>query len=561
MIVIEERPTQKVVGETSLFLSFEYRKEFVEFIHTLYGCNFSKNTKEWEIPLVLLSAVLDYFCQYDNIELKWMQHDEEEFVPIEIDKSIEIDTSSYKLKPFDYQVDAIRYGLANDKWLLLDPPGLGKSAVIIHLIEEFVKRENLQHCLVICGINTLKENWKKEIAKHSNLSAVILGERQKKNGGYIIGSVQDRINHLNQPIEQTVVITNIETIRNKDIVELIENGPNKFEMIVCDEIHTVKNKTSQQGNNFLSLVKHKYKIGATGTLLLNSPLDAYVPLSWIGAERSTLTNFENFYCNKNRQILLGYRHMNLLKDMIAKHSLRRSKDLLKLPPCTVIEEIVEMEPKQLQFYGDVKDGIRGAVDKVSLRKSDLLSMIGRLRQATACPSILTTQPIPSAKIERCCDLVEQIVSNGEKVLIFSTFKETVYQLQEKLKRFNLLIGTGDIKDEVISKSVEKFQQSEENKCFIATWQKCGTGLTLTAASYVIFIDTPWTDSVLEQAIDRAYRIGTTKNVTVYLLITKGTIDEMVNEIVKKKGIISDYVVDDEVNDDTYEQLKKYIIDL
>lgn len=556
MIIITERKTEKVVGYTSLFVQFNYRKEFIDFIHTLDGCNYSQRTKLWEIPIIFLSKVLDFFCQYDDIELNLNRCSKKVDV---VDDSI--DTSTYKIKPFDFQEDAIKHGISNDKWLLLDPPGLGKTAVITHIAEELLKRGEIEHCLVICGLNTLKENWIKEIEKHSNLTATILGQRTTKTGKRVIGGIQERINHLLNPISETIVVTNIETIRSDDIVELIENGPNKFDMVVCDEIHKVKNSSSQQGANFLKLIKHKKKIGATGTLLMNSPLDAYVPLSWIDVERSTASNFKYFYCKYNGSMFLGYQHVDMLKDMIADNSLRRPKELLKLPELRIIDEYVEMESKQEKLYREVKAGIKDQVDKVKLTRANLLALVSRLRQATACPSILTTKDIPSAKIDRCCDLVEQIVSGGEKVLIFSTFKETVNVLAERLKDYKPLVGTGDIPDNVVSDNVDKFQTNNENKCFIATWQKCGTGITLTAATYVIFLDSAWTWADVEQHYSRAYRAGTTKPVTVYMLITKDTFDEKVWGIVNRKGAISDYIIDDEINEETFDILRKYIQEL
>ena len=556
MIIITERKTEKVVGYTSLFVQFNYRKEFIDFIHTLDGCNYSQRTKLWEIPIIFLSKVLDFFCQYDDIELNLNPCSKKVDV---VDDSI--DTSTYKIKPFDFQEDAIKYGISNDKWLLLDPPGLGKTAVITHIAEELLKRGEIEHCLVICSLNTLKENWIKEIEKHSNLTATILGQRITKTGKRVIGGIQERINHLLNPISETIVVTNIETIRSNDIVELIENGPNKFDMVVCDEIHKVKNSSSQQGSNFLKLIKHKKKIGATGTLLMNSPLDAYVPLSWIDVERSTASNFKYFYCRYSGSMFLGYQHVDMLKDMIADNSLRRPKELLKLPELRIIDEYVEMESKQEKLYKEIKAGIKDQVDKVKLTRANLLALVSRLRQATACPSILTTKDIPSAKIDRCCDLVEQVVSGGEKVLVFSTFKETVNVLAERLKDYKPLIGTGDVPDNVVSDNVDKFQTSNENKCFIATWQKCGTGITLTAATYVIFLDSAWTWADFEQHYSRAYRAGTTKPVTVYMLITKDTFDEKVWEIVNRKGAISDYIIDDEINEETFDILRKYIQEL
>lgn len=150
----------------------------------------------------------------------------------------EYNLSKYKTKPYQYQLDGIQYGLNHNKFLLLDAPGLGKTLQIIYLAQELKKRDNIKHCLIICGINTLKNNWKKEIQKHSNLSCRILGERQRKSGKVYIGGTKDRLEDLKKPIEEFFVVTNIQTIRDSNIVSAIKNGPNKFDMIVVDEIHT-----------------------------------------------------------------------------------------------------------------------------------------------------------------------------------------------------------------------------------------------------------------------------------------------------------------------------------
>jgi SNF2 family DNA or RNA helicase len=97
--------------------------------------------------------------------------------------------------------------------------------------------------------------------------------------------------------------------------------------------------------------------------------------------------------------------------------------------------------------------------------------------------------------------------------------------------------------------------------FLGTWSKCGTGITLTAASYMIFLDTPWTDAVWTQAQDRIYRIGSKNPVFIYNLIARGTVDERVLEIVTDKKHIASYVVDDEITDAGIESLRKYIEEL
>lgn len=556
MITITEKITSKVPGITSVFVDFKYNPDIVQEIKSLPCFNYSKKTNQWEVPIIYLSQLIDKLCVFDDIELKLCQ--------ITFEEDIEYELSTYKTEPFKYQLEGIQFGLNHDKWLLLDPPGLGKTLQIMYIAEELKKREGIEHCLVVCGINTLKTNWKKEIEKHSNLSCRILGEKINSKGKVSYGSINDRLEQLKSNIEEFFVITNIETLRDDRIIKALLKGKNKFDMIVVDEVHKCKSSTSQQGANLLKLKNAKYKIAATGTLLLNNPLDTYVPLKWIDADRSTTTNFERYYCVYGGQFgndFIGYRNLDTIKKQLELYSLRRQKSLLNLPPKNIINEYVDMSETQKTFYDNVKNGVKEEVDKVNLKPNVVLGMVMRLRQATACPSILTSKSIPSAKIDRVCDLCEEICSEGHKVVVFSTFKETVNELIPRLSQYNPLMGTGDIADEIISKNVDDFQTRPDNKVFIGTWQKCGTGLTLTAATHMIFLDTPFTNAAFEQACDRIYRIGTTEPVFIYNLITTDTIDERVKEIVEDKAALSDFVIDDIITQNSLNSLQKYIEEL
>ena len=554
MITIQERQTVKVPGITSLFVSFDFNRAVVDEIKLLDGCVFNAETKEWEMPLTNLSEFMDRVCVHDQISLHLQSYSEVEPVKHQL--------SPRPTKPFSYQEEGIQFGLNHDKWLLLDAPGLGKTLQLTYLAQELKERQGLQHCLIICGINTLKTNWKNEIEKHSNLSCRILGQRITKKGNLVVDGIQERLKQLKEPIEEFFVITNVETLRDDKIVQaILKNKHNKFDMVVVDEIHKCKSNQSQQGKNLLKLNKAKYQVGATGTLLLNNPLDAYVPLKWIGAERSNYSTFRYYYCNYGGpfgNMLVGFKNVHILQDQIKKYSLRRTKDILDLPPKNIIHEYVDMSDAQTIFYDNVKAGIAQSVDKVKLNSANVLSLVTRLRQATACPSILTTEKIPSAKMDRAEDLTEQIVGSGYKLVIFSTFKQTVYELAERLKDYKIVIATGDQKDFEIEAAKKQFQEDPATQIFIGTWQKCGTGITLTAASYLIFLDTPFTEAEFTQASDRIYRIGTKESVFIYNLVTRDTVDERVLELVTDKGAIADYVVDDKITPQGLESLRKYI---
>lgn len=567
MLDIEERNTSKVPGMTSFFFKPHYNQKILDVIKTL-GCkNYSKKSKEWEIPVNELSKLIDGLCEIDSIRLKFKKND------IDINPNIK-PIVKYKINPFQHQIEAIKYGLEHNKFLLLDKMGLGKSYSAICIAEELKAHYNIEHCLIVCGVNSLKSNWRKEIMKHSNLDCIILGEKRTKKGKLKTNLIQDRIEHLLKPINEFFIITNIETLRDTDVLECIMNGPNKIDLIIVDEIQFSKNPSSKQGQNLLNL-KSKYQIGMTGTLLINNPLDLYVPLKWIDADNSTLTNFKSNYCvydDKFHNIIIGYKNLDILKHQLNKSSLRRSKDILGLPLKTIVPEYLDMKEDQLVLYKELEQVIvadeelklkvQNNIDLVDIKPDSLLSILTRLRQLTSLPSLLTSKNISNIKFERVKELVEEIIQNDEKIVIFSSFTNVVYELKELLKKYNPVIYTGELKKEVdLADIADKFQTDPNSKIFIGTWQSSGTGVTLTSASYMIFVDTPWTDAQFQQNCDRIYRIGTLNPVFIYVLICNDTIDEVVYDIINTKQAISDYIVDDIITPSGLEKLKKYVEDL
>ena len=232
MIRIKEKVPNKLPGLTSLTIESEYNPAVIEAIKSCGNSIYDKKTKLWEVPTTALSQLINNVYMLDDIELELYNKKDKK------SKEKKCDPKKFKTKPFDYQIEGINFGLNNDKWLLLDTMGLGKTISSIYVAQSRKELGEIDHCLVICGVNALKSNWKNEVKKHSKLSCRILGERQKKNGEMKIGSIQERIADLKKPIKEFFVITNIETIRNDDIVKLINKGPNKFDMIIVDEIHT-----------------------------------------------------------------------------------------------------------------------------------------------------------------------------------------------------------------------------------------------------------------------------------------------------------------------------------
>jgi SNF2 family DNA or RNA helicase len=451
------------------------------------------------------------------------------------------------MKPFEHQLEAINFGLDKEKWLLLDSMGLGKTNSIIWLAETLKRRGIIDHCFIICGVNSLKQNWKKEIQKFSTESAVVLGEYTTRTGTTRYRAMDKRAQQLKDPIEEFFVITNLESLRDDRIIEAFKKSNNKFGMIAFDEAHKAATKTSQQGTNLLKL-EAPFKIAATGTLITNNPLSAYVPLSWTDNDQATLSNYKSQYCNfggfADKQVI-GFKNLDVLQEVIKSCSLRRTLDQVRsdMPPKTVTLELLEPEDDQRKFYEAIKEGVKEEADKIELKTSSLLALTTRLRQASACPSILTTQPVSSCKVDRCVELIQELTSQGEKVVVLSVFKETLNELAAKLGEFRFTVNTGDIPDPVVASNVARFQDDPREQVFIGTWGKVGTGWTLNSSSYLICLDTPYTAAMFDQGTDRIWRVNNTRPAFITVLMCKDTIDERVQQIIETKKELGEYLVD------------------
>lgn len=573
MVTIKINKSNKCNGDYSLFISFPYDQFIVNVMRGLSIRYWHPDSKEWETPLKNLDDIKRSLNNYklniiDSNNILSKSHDIQ-YIPSDY---------QFKTKPFKHQIEGLEYGLRYDRFLLGDEQGLGKTKQIIDLACIKKQQKQYKHCLIICGVNGLKWNWRAEIEKHSNERGYILGTRYKKDGKEYIGTMADRLDDL-QGIENFYknsdkinlkelfnaypyfIITNIETLRNEKIIEklklLCDN--NIINMIALDEGHKCKDPTSQQGKALLKL-QSETMISMTGTPLMNNPLDLYIHLKWLGYEKHAYYAFKQHYCifgGFGGYQVVGYRNLDQLKEQFEDIMLRRlKKDVLDLPEKLYITEYVEMTKNQEKIYREVNAEIQDNIDKVTNAVNPLAELI-RLRQATGYTGILSSTIQESAKLDRLDELLEQIVSNNGKALIFSNWTSMTNPVYERLQKYNPAIITGETKNRV--EQQDKFMNDDTCKVIIGTIGAMGTGLTLTAGSTVIFLDEPWNRALKEQAEDRAHRIGTKENVSIITLICKNTIDERINELVQKKGAVADMLVDGKITAQNKESLVRYLL--
>ena len=555
MINVDIRKAKKCNGEYSCFITFPYDITVINTIRSLPNRYWHVKEKEWEVPQKKLE-----YLQRELFEYKFKITDHSE-TKKQVKKLINFE---FKTKPFSHQIDGFNYGIARNKWLLGDEQGLGKTKQVIDIAVGKKQQLGYKHCLIICGVNGLKWNWVNEIKTHSNEGAWILGQRQKKGKITISGNTA-KLDDLRaiEHIHDYFIITNVETLRNGEITtKLSELCKDKtIGMIAADEVHKMKNPSSQQGKAFLKL-QTDTMIAMTGTPLMNTPLDLYIILKWLGYEKHSFYAFKNHYCvmgGYGGYQVVGYKNLGGLQEELNEIMLRRLKtDVLDLPEKLHVDEYVEMTPKQKQIYDEVTAEIKMNIDQIKMANNPLAELI-RMRQATGYTGILSSTIQESAKLDRMEELVNEAVENGKKVVIFSNWTQMTLPIYNKLAtKYRGTYITGEVDSDQRQEHVRRFQEDDDCKFIVGTIGAMGTGLTLTAGTVEIFMDEPWNRANKEQAEDRCHRVGTKENITIYTLICKDTIDERIHNIVDRKGVMADALVDGKLAGDKMELLN-YLI--
>lgn len=551
MINIEIRNAEKLQTEYSAFVSFKYDAKIVSALRSLPFKHYNAEKTEWEIPVEKVDGFIKGMQDFDIKLSGVLEALQSKPVVLDLPEGFE-----FKTQPLSHQTLGVQYGLENDRWFLGDEQGLGKTKQVIDIAIARKLLYGYKHCLIVCGVNTLKWNWVNEIEKHSNETGYILGQKMK--GAKIkIGSTNDKIADLKalKSGEKQLpyfIITNVESFRNSDIADLVKDlcKSGIINMCAADEMHKMKNPTSQQTKGFLKCLPN-CRIGMTGTPLMNSPLDLYVILKWLGYESHAFYSFKNHFCimgGYGGYEIVGYKNMEQLTSQVNEIMLRRLKsEVLDLPEKVYVDDYVDMLPKQGVIYKEVEAGIKASIDLGEVDLTNPLATLIRLRQATGYTGILSEEIKESAKLDRMEELVENAVSCGDKVIIFSNWSQMTdaidIRLRKNYKGVRITGSTPDVERQV---NVNIFQNSDDCDYIVGTIGAMGTGLTLTAATTVIFVDEPWNKALFDQAVDRAHRIGQKNNITIYSIMCKDTIDERIHELIYKKGVMSDAIIDGKV---------------
>lgn len=420
--------------------------------------------------------------------------------------------------------------------ILADDMGLGKTIQLLAVILSYVQKnkENVKPSIIICP-SSLALNWYNEIQKFTpTLKALVISDDylERKRKIEEIGKYQ-------------VIITSYDSLKRD--IDLYENYC--FKYVVADEAQYIKNNNTKN-SKAIKTINAETKFALTGTPIENSLSELWSIFDFIMP--GYLYKYKKFKELYETPIIKEQNEdvMNKLKKQIEPFVLRRTKGevLTELPDKTVTILNNEMSEEQYNIYmsymAQARKEIMSQIDINGFEKSQIkiLSLLMRLRQICCHPKLfLREYEGESSKLNQCIEIIQDAVLGGHKILLFSSYTSMFEIIEEKLKNIGVkyLKLTGQTKVGERIELVDKFNTDENIKVFLISLKAGGTGLNLTGADMVIHYDPWWNLSAENQATDRTYRIGQKRNVQVYKLITKNSIEEKIYELQQKKAKLID----------------------
>lgn len=420
--------------------------------------------------------------------------------------------------------------------ILADDMGLGKTIQLLAVILSYVQKNkgNVKPSIIICP-SSLALNWYNEIQKFTpTLKALVISDDylERKRKIEEIGKYQ-------------VIITSYDSLKRD--IDLYENYC--FKYVVADEAQYIKNNNTKN-SKAIKTINAETKFALTGTPIENSLSELWSIFDFIMP--GYLYKYKKFKELYETPIIKEQNEdvMNKLKKQIEPFVLRRTKGevLTELPDKTVTILNNEMSEEQYNIYmsymAQARKEIMSQIDINGFEKSQIkiLSLLMRLRQICCHPKLfLREYEGESSKLNQCIEIIQDAVLGGHKILLFSSYTSMFEIIEEKLKNIGVkyLKLTGQTKVGERIELVDKFNTNENIKVFLISLKAGGTGLNLTGADMVIHYDPWWNLSAENQATDRTYRIGQKRNVQVYKLITKNSIEEKIYELQQKKAKLID----------------------
>lgn len=528
-------------------IMFDFNPRIIAAVKAIPGRYFDGGNKVWKVPkdkkTEVESLLKKFGIRNDVADLPQQMGVIEELPELTVDIPLNI-------TPFPYQKRGIAYNLKYKRVIVGDEPGLGKTLQAIATAVAAGRR-----CVLVVCPSSLKNNWAKEFEKFAGWKSIILGD-----------SVKNTWPTFHKVAGVRVFITNYESLKKYFVLAVnkpkdkplrlnhIEFKPtiDLFDMVIIDELHRLKDGSTQQSKYAMGITKGKeWILGLTGTPVVNKPKDLVSQLYIIG----TLGDFGGYkyfmdrYCGGNGSGSSNLGELNYKLKSTCFYQ-RKKKDVLtelpdKMRQIVLCDITTNSEyQKALSSLATYLADFRNKTDEEVRRsmRGEIMVQIGVCKNISA-----------RGKLEAVREYIDEVIGSGEKIGVFIHQKEIAQALKHKYP--DALTITGSDSSEDRNNAVQQFQNNPNCKLILLSIKAAGVGLTLTAASRCVFVELPWHAADCDQCEDRFHRIGQKDSVQCTYFIGKDTIDEDIYKIIEKKRLVANGVMG------TTDDVQKEIIDM
>lgn len=439
--------------------------------------------------------------------------------------------------PFPYQLIGASFLASKAQALLADDMGLGKSA------------QAVRACDLICASNILvfcpaavRINWDREFTRFSPM------DRTCK----VLFTGKD------EPDAQ-VVVCSYDLLANPKLLKKL--GVKRWDALILDEAHYLKERTTMRTKAVYGKIAHQaaHVWRLSGTPAPNDASELWTHLKSAGIVTEPYWDFVYRYCSgfdgSYGFKITGHKNTDELKQLLSQFMLRRKKDevMTELPPITFQEVTVERSAVELdpvfyeqtrgksteQFHAELKDKdtlLRNALKALSNSQYSSNEDKLRILEGMAGSMVTLRRYIGMAKLPSVCSLIADELDFDlvEKIVIFAVHRDVIEGVRQKLARFGVVTLYGGTPAPQRQKNIDKFMKDKKCRVFVGNITAAGTGITLTAAHEVAFIEADWVPSNNAQAAMRCHRIGQTEAVRVRFFSCAGSVDEEVMATLRRK---------------------------
>ena len=471
----------------------------------------------------------------------------------------------FKSKPYEHQLVALEKSWDKEEFAYFMEMGTGKSKVLIDNIAMLYDKGKINAAMIIApkGVyrNWLSSEIPTHMPSHIQYKSVLWTASTSKTKDKEYQSLFETDYNLH------IFIMNVEALSTPKGMTFARKFLSCHNtLIAVDESTTIKTPKAARTRNIISIANlAKYRRILTGSPITKSPLDLYTQCKFLNEH---LLGFSSYYSFQNRyacmvdkwfggrkvSVIKSYQRLDELSKSIEPFSYRVLKeDCLDLPDKIYIKREIELTEEQLKMYQSMKLVAMAALKGKVVKAPHVLTQLMRLHQIT-CGHVMTeTGEIVDIENNRLKELINILEEVESKVIIWSHYTHDIRKISAELKKIygenSVVEYYGETDSEIRQESIDKFQDPRSSvRFFVGNPQTGGYGITLTAASTVIYYSNGYDLEKRLQSEDRAHRIGQKKSVTYIDLIAEKTVDEKIVKALRKKINIASEVLGEDLKE-------------